>query len=110
MPVSGICRPSADACEYNRRDLITRKIGKPGPCVTQAVAFCFVMYDPVTMTRQRMCARTAENCEQRREWAADNRDRQTASVGPCLSVSNTERHTFEDEVPYQLPPLQKNDP
>ena len=105
MPISGLCRPSEQACEYQRRDLIDRKIGKPGPCVTQKIAHCFLIYDPVAMNRQIMCARTAVNCEERRQWTQDKLLGKTDRIGVCVATPNTERFAFEKQVSSDLPAL-----
>ena len=99
MPLSGYCWPSATSCEYNRKDYSARKVGKPDQCVKQATAFCLTVVDPVLLSRVVFCARTAENCERRREYYADNKPQPTAEVGACISTKNTDSFKLEPVSP-----------
>ncbi len=99
MPVSGYCRSSPRACESNRQDVIARNVGTPNPCVTQSIAYCFVIVDPITMNRQRACARTLENCKRRRDWLQNNKLEQIDNLGMCAPTANIDRFPFEDERP-----------
>jgi hypothetical protein len=107
MPLSGLCWPSQRSCEYNREDIITRKIGKPGPCVTQRTAYCFVVSDGSTMYRQRLCAREPDNCERRREWAEDNKQVKTRKVGPCEPTLNIDPYDTTYDTQASALPLDR---
>ncbi len=97
MPVSGYCRSSSRACESNRQDIVARNIGKPGPCTTQPIAHCLIVVDPITMNRQRLCARTEENCERRQRWIQRSKAEKSDNVGTCAPTINVDRFPFEDE-------------
>ena len=98
-PVSAYCRPNARACEAQRRVVIALKVGTIGPCATQRLAFCFLIVDAVSMSQQRACARSLENCDERREWAESHVPEKTYNVGPCAPTVNGNSFPFPDEKP-----------
>ncbi len=99
MPTSSYCRASERACEYTRQDVMNRKLGTVSPCVAHSTVHCFLVADPATMNRQRLCARTAENCERRRAWVKNHKPDATDNVGTCAPTLNVEPFPFEDEGP-----------
>ena len=56
------CFSLATICEERRQRSIDKKYGKPGPCTTQAVAYCMRTLDTIAMGAQILCTRTAESC------------------------------------------------
>lgn len=66
--VSGFCYTLAHTCEDTRAEVRRKQLGKPSACVAQRIAHCFETTRAWTMSRQLVCARTAENCEVRRKY------------------------------------------
>lgn len=99
VPVSGFCRPSLASCEKNRAATGRLKQSKPGPCVVQQTAHCFQIADDTNMSRQFMCAQTAENCARRREWVKQNKLHPDDQISQCGEVANTDGYYPREDEP-----------
>lgn len=64
--VSGFCFSLVRICEDARKDIADQQLGISTPCTPQRVAHCVAVTYPSEVSWQAQCARTAENCEQRR--------------------------------------------
>jgi hypothetical protein len=74
-----------------------RRLGKATPCVTQKIAYCIEFVDFEVMSRQLACARTAENCRIRREYAIEKVSNTSAKVSGCRALRSSGEFTFSEE-------------
>jgi hypothetical protein len=96
-PISGYCYASLDACEVNRKAVARRRLGKATPCVTQEIAYCVEVVDSDVMNRQLACARTEENCRQRRQHAIEKVSITSSKVSDCRPLRSSGEFTFTED-------------
>jgi len=103
-PVSSYCLSTTRACEESRLDFIKHKAGKKvGHCTPQTVAHCFQLTVPYILSRQYLCANTADNCARRRSWYRKNRPSKYQRVSLCEAVRNTDPYYPRDDEPFSQP-------
>ena len=68
--------------------------GRLSTCTTQAIAYCLQVTNAPVMSRQTLCARTAENCELRKEDVRKNPVLPYEVVSECRPIRNTEDYDF----------------
>ncbi len=96
--VTTYCWITSSICENKRKRIAKKRLGNPSECVTQRTAYCFTVTSPSVTSWQTLCARTAENCEIRRQATRAKPAIADWNVGPCkpsLNDSELEFNTHE---------------
>jgi hypothetical protein len=99
------CWQSSHVCESYRQKVLSdiKQYGKASTCTAHPVAFCFVIRDPNSMSRQMRCLSTLEDCELHRQEHIDFPVTKTAQTSTCQSTLNTDE--LSHDVGNDLNPL-----
>lgn len=99
-PRWGMCFTLSTVCEQTRKAVRQRRLGRTSACATQRTAYCFGNTRAWTMSRQLVCARTAANCEVRRQHILKDLPDINDATG-CKAMQNTD--TYETMPPIGTP-------